>query len=86
MPIGIGEDRVEQADKAAERLVLAGVRGCGNQDQVPALVLGDAGQQVVAKLGGPSPVGVSGDAGVCLGDDHQVGAVLEEVVAGVSAT
>ena len=81
--VGAGQFRVEQADQVAERFFLARVRGGGDEQQVPAGVPGDAGQQLVAELrragGGAGPVG--GHAGVRLVDDDQVGAVIDEVVA-----
>ena len=77
-----GQGGVEQADQVAEALLLAGVRGGGDQDQVPAA--GRAArsvQQLVALVAGPPPGGLVGDRGVGLVDDDQLGAVVEELVA-----
>lgn len=71
----------DQAEKVAEGGLLAAVRGGGHEEQVTLGVLGYAAQQLVAELVLRGGGVVRDDAGVSLVDDHQVGAVLDEVVA-----
>ena len=71
---------VEQPQEGPERLVLARVRGCGDQDHVTFAVLGELSDQRVPLVAGPaSPI--RGRAGVGLVDDDQLGAGPDEVVA-----
>ena len=62
-------------------LVLAAVRRGGDQDQVPARVVGEAAQQLVALVRPRGADAAGADAGVGLVDDHQLGAGAQEVVA-----
>jgi hypothetical protein len=63
-------------------LVLAGVRGGSDQHEVAGGVGGDGAQQVVALCPGcRPPAGAVGDRVVGFVDDHQFGAVVEELVA-----
>ena len=76
---------VEQAEQAAERALLAGVRRGRHQHQVPvrrpATVPGPAGGAGGGRCGAFAGVG----AGVGLVDDHEVGAGPDEVVAATVA-
>ena len=72
--------RVQQGEQVAEALVLAAVRGRGDQDQVPAGVRGQARDQLVPQHPGPA-AGAVGHAGVRLVDDQQVRAAVPELLA-----
>ena len=71
---------LEQGQQVAETLLLAAVRGGGDQDQVPGGVGGEAGDQLVAEHPGPA-AGAVGHAGVRLVDDQQVRAAVPELLA-----
>ena len=71
--------RAQQGQQVAEPLLLAAVRGGGDQDQVPGWVFGEAGDQLVAEHPGPA-AGAVGHAGVRLVDDQQVRAAVPELL------
>ena len=75
-----GEGGIEQAEQLPERLLLAAVRGSGDQDQVPLGFVGQPRDQLEA-LVAAAPRLARGDAGVGLVHDHQVGGQAQEVVA-----
>lgn len=66
-----------------EGLFLSAVRGGGDQEQMPGVVVGESAQQPVPLLRGAGrrPGGRVRDAGVCLVGDHQAGTVAQEVLA-----
>ena len=70
--------RAQQGQQVAETLLLAAVRGGGDQDQVPGGVFGQAGDQLVAEHPGPA-AGAVGHAGVRFVDDQQVRAAMPEL-------
>ena len=66
--------------QGAEGLLLARVRRCGDEEQVPVRVGGERRDQLVA-LVPRAAAGARVGAGVGLVDDHELGAGAEEVVA-----
>ena len=78
--VDVFEVRLQQGQQVAELLLLAAVRGGGDQDQVPLGVLGQALDQLVPQHPRPA-AGAVGDAGVGLVDDQQVRAAVPELLA-----
>ena len=76
---------VEQAEQAAERALLAGVRRGGHQHEVAVLVLGECVDELVALVAGAAVAFAGVGAGVGLVDDDEVGAGPDEVVAAAVA-
>ena len=82
--IHVFEVWLEQGQQVAELLVLAAMRGRGDQDQVPLAVLGQALDQLVPQHPRSSAAAI-GDAGVGLVDDQQVRASVPELLAQAGA-
>src|SRR6266852_422356 len=61
---------VEESEEGAERLLLAGVRGGCDQDEMARGVGREVGEQTMAQVGSPPPSGVR--AGVGFVDDHEL--------------
>ena len=70
------EVRGEQAEEPVEGVVVAAVRGRGEQDEVPRRAAGQALEQLVALV----PAAAGRGARMRLVDDHEVGARLDEAV------
>src|SRR5205823_1038794 len=76
----VAKGRIEKADQRAERVLLARMRGCGDEDQAPGPVGGELGDELVPLMAtAAASAGVG--AGVRLIDDHELGAGANEVVA-----
>ena len=80
LQVHVRQARLEQAEEVAEAVLLAAVRGGGDQDQVPVLVRGEARDELVPQHPRPA-AGAVGHAGVRLVDDQQVRAAVPELLA-----
>ena len=59
-----------------ERVIIAGVRRCRQQQKMPRLVVRELAKQIEAPVAGPSP----GHCGMRFVDDNHLGAGAEKVV------
>ena len=78
--VHVFESRIQQGQQVPELLLVAAMRGRGNQDQVPLAVLGQALDKLVPQHSRPA-AGAVRDAGVGLVDDQQVWASVPELLA-----
>ena len=82
LEVHVTELGVEEGEQVAEALLLAGVRGGGDEDEVPGGVLGEVLEQLVALVAGGAAAAV-GHRGVSLVHDDQLGRPVEELEAAV---